>query len=108
MKIAKAIALIGLLVMSAALIFGFTTGDFSVEGSRLLAMPWGVVSIVDLYVCFALFSCWVVFREQAWLPSAIWIILFMGLGSWAVALYAFLALQRSGGDWKHFWMGRRA
>jgi heme/copper-type cytochrome/quinol oxidase subunit 4 len=108
MNLAKAIVLIGLLTMSGVLIYGFTVGDFSAEGSRLMGMPWGIVSLVDLYVCFTLFSCWVVFREQAWLPSLVWIVLFMGLGSWAVALYAFLALQRSGGDWKRFWLGNRA
>ena len=43
------------------------------EGTRLMAMPWGIVSLVDLYVGFALFSCWIVFREKAWLPSVIWV-----------------------------------
>ena len=65
MKVAKVLALLGLLAMTAVLIYGFTVGDFSGEGARLLAMPWGIVSLVDLYVGFALFSCWIVFRERA-------------------------------------------
>ena len=56
MKLAKAIALLGLLAMTAVLIYGFTAGDFLAEGSRLLEMPWGIVSLVDLYVGFILFS----------------------------------------------------
>jgi hypothetical protein len=75
MKIAKLIALVGLLAMTGILIYGFTIGDFSAEGTRLLAMPWGIVSLVDLYVGFALFSGWIVFREKAMLPSIIWVIL---------------------------------
>jgi hypothetical protein len=75
MKIAKLIALVGLLAMTGILIYGFTIGDFSAEGTRLLAMPWGIVSLVDLYVGFALFSGWIVFREKALLPSIIWVIL---------------------------------
>ncbi len=107
MRIAKFIALAGLLAMTGILIYGFTVGDFSAEGAKLLAMPWGIVSLVDLYVGFVLFSCWIVFREKAWLPSVIWVVLMMVLGFWAGALYTFLALQTSGGDWKRFWYGKR-
>jgi len=108
MKMAKIIALIGLLAMTGVLIYGFTVGDFSTEGARLLAMPWGIVSLVDLYVGFALFSCWIAFREKALLPSILWIILMMVLGFWAGALYTLIALHTSGGDWNRFWYGRRS
>lgn len=108
MKLAKAIALIGLLAMTVVLVYGFTIGDFSVDGAKIIANPWGIVSLVDLYVGFALFSCWIVFREKALIPSAVWVVLMMVLGFWAGALYTFLALQSSGGDWKKFWFGKRA
>ncbi len=108
MKILKIISLAGLLAMTGALIYGFTRGDFFTEGAQILAMPWGIVSLVDLYVGFTLFSCWIVFREKALLPSVIWVILMMVLGFWAGALYTFLALQSSGGDWKRFWYGKRS
>lgn len=108
MKIAKLISLIGLLAMTAVLIYGFTVGDFFAEGSKLLTMPWGIVSLVDLYVGFALFSGWIVFREKAVLPSVIWVVIMMIMGFWAGALYTFLALQNSNGDWQRFWYGKRA
>jgi len=107
MRIAKFIALAGLLAMTGILIYGFTVGNFSAEGAKLLAMPWGIVSLVDLYVGFTLFSCWIVFREKAWLPSVVWVTLMMVLGFWTGALYTFIALQTSGGDWKRFWYGKR-
>jgi len=107
MKFAKAISLLGLLIMTGVLIFGFTVGNFSAEGSKLLTMPWGIVSLVDLYVGFALFSCWIVFREKAVFPSIIWVVLMMVLGFWTGALYTFIALQTCGGDWKRFWYGKR-
>ena len=107
MRIAKFIALAGLMAMTAILVYGFTVGNFSAEGAKLLAMPWGIVSLVDLYVGFALFSCWIVFREKAWLPSVFWVVMMMVLGFWTGALYTFLALQTSGGDWKRFWYGKR-
>ena len=108
MKLAKAIALLGLLAMTAALLYGFTIGDFAQEGSQLLAMPWGIVSLVDLYVGFILFSGWIIYRERALLPSIIWVVLMMVLGFWTGALYTFIALQTSRGDWRRFWLGKRA
>ena len=106
MKIAKIISILGIFAMTAVLVYGFTVGDFSGEGSQLTAMPWGIVSLVDLYVGFALFSGWIVFREKGLLPSVIWIILMMVLGFWAGALYTLLALRTSKGNWKRFWMGK--
>jgi Protein of unknown function (DUF1475) len=108
MKLAKAISLLGLLAMTGILIFAFASGDFSAEGSKLLGMPWGIVSLVDLYVGFTLFSCWIVYREKAVLPSIVWVVLMMVLGFFTGALYSFIALQTSGGDWRRFWMGKEA
>ena len=108
MKLAKAISLFGILAMTGILVYAFTVGNFSAEGNKLLAMPWGIVSLVDLYVGFTLFSCWIVYREKAVLPSIIWVVLMMVLGFFTGALYTFIALQTSSGDWRRFWMGKRA
>ena len=74
MKLAKAIALLGTVAMAAVLVYGFTAGDFLVDGAELLHMPWGIVSLVDLYVGFALFSGWIAYRERSWLRAAAWIV----------------------------------
>jgi hypothetical protein len=108
MKIAKIISLLGLLAMTGILLYGFTMGDFSSEGTRLLAMPWGIVSLVDLYVGFSLFSCWIVYREKSALRSIVWVVLMMTLGFWAGAFYTFIALQTSHGDWNRLWKGKRS
>lgn len=108
MKLAKLIAGLGVLAMSAVLVYGFTVGDFSADGAKILANPWGIVSLVDLYTGFILFSVWIAFRERSAWVAAIWIILMMVLGFFTGALYALVALFTSGGDWKKFWMGARA
>jgi hypothetical protein len=108
MKIAKVVALLGLLAMTAVLVYGFTVGDFAAEGNQLLSMPWGIVSLVDLYVGFVLFSGWIVYREKSAVRSILWVVLMMVLGFWTASLYALIALQTSGGDWRRFWMGHRA
>ena len=107
MKVAKVIALLGLLAMTGVLIYGFTVGDFGAEGKQLLSMPWGIVSLVDLYVGFTLFTGWIVYREKSLARSIFWAVLMMVLGFWTASLYSFIALQTSGGDWRRFWMGHR-
>jgi hypothetical protein len=108
MKVAKAISLLGMFAMTAVLIYGFTVGDFFGEGSKLFAMPWGIVSLVDLYTGFSLFSGWIIYREKSVLAAILWTVAMMTLGFFAGSLYAFLALQSSGGDWRKFWLGKHA
>jgi len=106
MKVAKFFALAGILSMTAILIFAFSSGNFLEEGSVLLSMPWGIVSLVDLYVGFILFSLWIVYRERIWWHAVVWVILMMLLGFFTGSLYTYLALQNSNGNWKKFWLGK--
>ena len=106
MKIAKLLSLLGLAAMTIILVYAFSSGNFSSEGSKLISMPWGIVSLVDLYVGFSLFSGWIVYREKNGWSAFIWVILMMCMGFWAGSLYTFLALQTSNGDWNRFWLGK--
>lgn len=108
MKLAKAIAALGLIAMTAALFYGFAAGNFVEEGKALLSMPWGIVSLVDLYVGFTLFSAWIVYRERSPGRSIVWVVFMMVLGFWTASLYTLVALQRSEGSWNRFWHGKRA
>ena len=107
MKIAKGIAWIALLAMTAVLLNGFINGDFGQDGSELLANPWGVVSLVDLYAGFALFSLWIAFREKSAGSAVVWILLMMVLGFFTGSLYVLVMLYRSQGDWLWFFLGSR-
>ena len=107
MIIARLVALLCLLAMTIVLIYGFTVGNFAEEGKQLLSMPWGIVSLVDLYAGFVLFSGWIVYREKSAIRSIVWVILMMVLGFWTASLYTLIALQTSDGSWKRFWMGKR-
>ena len=108
MKIAKLIAFLGVLAMTVVLIYGFTVGDFSGEGSQLMSMPWGLVSLVDLYTGFVLFSAWIIYREKSLPVAILWTIAMMVLGFFAGSLYALINLYASQGDWKKFWLGKHA
>ena len=80
MRFAKILSALGILAMTAVLIYGFTVGNFGADGSELLQNPWGVVSMVDLYTGFILFSAWIVYREKSIVRSLIWVVLMMVLG----------------------------
>jgi hypothetical protein len=45
---------------------------------------------------------WIVYREKQVVRLAIWVVLMMVLDFWTASLYAFIALQTSGGDWQRF------
>jgi len=108
MRLARTVTGIGAAGMAAVLIYAFTRGDFSQEGARLLSMPWGIVSLVDLYVGFTLFSGWILFREASSVRAVIWIVFVVVFGFLTASVYAFLALRSSGGDWTRFWLGKHA
>lgn len=108
MSVVKWVAILGALAMTAVLAYGFTLGDFVADGAELLRNPWGVVSFVDLYVGFALFSIWIVFREKSLWRAVVWVVLMMVLGFFTGSLYTLYAAYTSRGNWKAFWMGQRA
>ena len=108
MRLAKIISLLGILAMTAVLVYGFTVGDFLAEGSQLASMPWGIVSLVDLYTGFTLFSAWIIYRERSLPVAILWTVAMLTLGFFAGSLYAFIALQNSGDDWRKFWLGKNA
>ena len=107
MKLAKLIAWIGIVAMTLAIGYGFIVGDFGADGAQLLENPWGIVSLVDLYVGFTLFSLWIAFRENNRLVATVWVVLMMTLGFFTGALYVLIALYQSNGDWTTFFLKDR-
>lgn len=89
MKIVQGLSFLGVIAMTLALANGFTNGDFFVDGGELLANPWGIVSLVDLYVGFSLFAIWMYVKESNKLIAVVWIVLLMVLGFFTGALYVF-------------------
>lgn len=107
MKIGKIITLLGVLAMGGIILYAFIAGDIGREGAILLSMPWGIVSMVDLYVGFILCSGWIFFREKSPARAIAWVALVMVLGNFAISLYALIAFFTCQGSWQRFWMGHR-
>ena len=108
MKLAKLIALLGAVVMGLVIVYGFVVGDIAADAAILLGNPWGIVSLVDLYTGFALFSIWIVYRERSAVRAVPWIIGMIVLGNFTGGIYMLYALVTSGGDWRRAWLGRHA
>lgn len=106
MLIAKIIALIGALAQGGILVYGFTQGDFGAAGEFFFNDPWGIVSLVDVYVGFIFFSVWVIYREKNLLTALLWTIAILIFGNLPSGIYAFMALQTSENNWEKFWMGK--
>jgi hypothetical protein len=106
MKVAKAFAVTATLIMFFTLAYGFIAGDFFKEGSIIIAMAWGKVSLIDVYIGFFLFSAWVLYREEKLMTAALWILLIMVLGNFITYFYSTIALFKANDDFKRFWLGK--
>lgn len=107
MTTARTLAFIGAIIMAAAIAYGFIIGDFFAEAELMLPLPWFHISMIDLYVGFALFAGWIIYREKSIARAAIWIVLLMTLGNLLSCIYVALAATRARGDWLAFWQGSR-
>ncbi|WP_051237897.1 DUF1475 family protein [Lacticigenium naphthae] len=99
MKTAKIVAWICLLAMTAGLVNAFINGDFLIDGGALLENPWGIMSLIDLFVGFTLFSIWIVYREKTMWKIILWVVTLMIFGFFTGSLYVLKALYESKGDW---------
>ena len=107
MKTGQVLSLLGTVIMAISIIYGFVMGDFTEEGSILLSMIWGKITMIDIYIGFLIFSAWIIYRENHIGRSLIWFIFMMVLGSFTACLYLYLNFRNSRGNWKKFWYGHR-
>jgi hypothetical protein len=103
-----AIGIIGLallgLVLWAALSAHELHGAFFDQFAVVTTLPWGIVSLVDLYIGFLLFAVLVFLTERSWLIAALWAAPVFVLGNiwaalWFVIRLPHLAKQLSKPDW---------
>ena len=91
MRVVRAVAALGLLVMVIAIAFGSANGEFIEEGAVIWAQPWGKTALIDLYVGLAFFGGWIALRERSALRIAAWWAGLAVLGNLAAATYLMFA-----------------
>ena len=95
MTAVRILSLLGFVAMAVAIAVAFATGDFFEEGSAIWALPWGKVSLIDIYVGLAFFAAWIAYREDSiWATGAWWVALVV-LGNLAAAAYLATASFRA-------------
>ena len=60
----------------------------------VLNEPWFKTTLVDFYFNITIISAWVIYKENNWARSILWIAAFVLLGSIATAFYVFLQLNQ--------------
>ncbi len=95
-KIVRWVAWLAVGLMTLAIALASVNGDFGAEGSALLDLAWGRVTLIDLYTGILLVSIWVWWREARPGRAALWIGVFVVTGNLGVALYVALAAGRAG------------
>ncbi len=79
----------------------------SLFDSPIPDLPWGIVSLVDLYSGFILICVWIIYKES--LPTAIiWSFFVLILGNLATAIYVIYSINKSQGNIVHFFMGKNS
>lgn len=91
MKLLSVVVSIAFLILLGGIIYGFVYGGGWGELRELLNYPWFIVSMIDIYIGFLLFACWIGSRERP-LASAIWILLLLSLGNLIACAYVLYAL----------------
>ena len=82
---------LGVAAMVGALIYGFTVGDFGSEGSQILDLAWGRVTLIDLYTGLFLIGAWIAWRERSVVRALPWLVSMVFLGSLGAAAYVVYA-----------------
>lgn len=101
------VASIGALLMGLVLLRALLHGDLAAEGRQLLEMPWGLMSLVDIYTGLLLFGCWIFWRERHRPVAVLWMIGLLLFGNLASCVYVLLAVLHSHGDIDRFIHGHR-
>ena len=111
-KHAAALVAAGAFAMFAVIAWALSTstaaGSNTTQLNWLLANPWGIVSLVDLYVGFTVFSAWIWFRENDAIVATAWTVAMMTTGWLGGCVYVLRCLRKDEGDWEWFFTGNSA
>jgi len=99
------VACAGFIIMSATVLYAIVFGNLFIEGPQLVDMPWGLVSLVDIYLGLMLFSLWVIWREEYSPIGLLWMILIISLGNMISCIYIIKACWQAEGNISKFWLG---
>ena len=105
MTITKVIAYLITIAMVSTIFWA--QNQVSLFDSTIPSLPWGVVSLVDLYAGFILVGIWIFYKEKT-VSALVWIFFLMTLGNLTTAIYVIYSLNKSEGNIIKFFMGKNS
>ncbi len=105
MTITKVIAYLITIAMVSTIFWA--QNQVSVFDSIIPSLPWGVVSLVDLYAGFILVGIWIFYKEKT-VSALVWIFFLMTLGNLTTAIYVIYSLNKSKENITKFFMGKNS
>jgi hypothetical protein len=103
--IALVVSTVGAMAMFCTIAYSIGNGSGSEQLKAILGMPWGITSLIDLYVGFTIFSMWIWFREQSRAQAIAWTCAMMIGGNFTASVYVLKTLRECGGDVLKFFLG---
>lgn len=88
-------AVVVVVAMLAAILGAATTASLPEDGSILLGLAWGRVTLIDLYLAFAIVWLWIAYREASPRRSVAWLVATIVTGSLALGIYLLVAARRA-------------
>ena len=79
----------------------------SLFDSPIPDLPWGIVSLVDLYGGFILVCFWIIYKESLY-TAIVWSFFVLILGNLTTAIYVIYSINKSRGNIVHFFMGKNS
>ena len=86
MKSIRIVAWVAVGAMLLALGYGFSAGGFGDDFSSLWALPWGRVSLIDLYAGLLIFGAWIAYKKSLG-RTVLWSIALLTLGNLTAGVY---------------------
>lgn len=90
----KLFYLFALVVMTAGTVAASLDRSILTAIGELWPDPWFRVTLFDTYFAFLTIYLWVAYKERSWLARVVWLVLFLGLGTFAYAVYILRELLR--------------
>jgi len=105
MTIAKLISYCIVAAMTVVILWA--QSQVSIFDSPIPQLPWGIVSLVDLYAGFTLFGLWIAYKEPP-LKTFLWVIGLILLGNLTTPVYVVYSISKSNGDIAKFFLGEKS
>ena len=106
MSIVKTIAYLLTLIMGGIIIWANSQSNFFENAGEVASTPWGLVTLVDLYIGFIFVAIWMIFREEG-VRRIIWLLGLFFLGNLTTAIYILYCIKSSRGNLSKFFQGEK-